>query len=156
MKTIKKFIPLVVVVSIIIGLGIAARAAIDDASIGKPVTVKLDSTANTVKMDSSTNTVKVTAHSTAITIASSSTSTAAPITQQTSRHYLELRIGSSTAAAESNEVWVNVGGPTPTVATVGSGLLVTPANPLKLNVGTVGVAFISSTTIPISYTSIAY
>lgn len=152
----KRILTLIVIVSMIVFAGVSVKAAIDDSSIGKPVTVKIDSTTNTVKMDGTTNTVKTTAYSTAITIASSSGATAAPVTQQTGRRYFELRVASSTAAAGTNEVWVNVGGPTPTVATVSSGLLVTPGDPLKLEIGTVGIAFISSTTVPISYTSITY
>jgi len=134
-------------------LPVAAALYATDSITGHVQTIAIDSTTNTVKIDATTNSVRTTPMSSATTVSSSSITVAGPVTQLTGRRYLEIRVASSTAANGTNEVWVNVGG---SVGTVSSGLLVTPANPLKLELGTVAVCFISSTTVPIAYTQTTY
>jgi len=88
-------------------------------ALGRPQTVKIDATTNTVKSEA------MTSGRLDVTVAST---TAVAISALTGRDYVEIR--SSQTAGE--EIWVGIA----TAPTVGAGLCVTAASPLKLNVGT--------------------
>lgn len=118
-----------VLVLVSLAFAFTSTAAVDTTTaLGKPTTVKIDTTANTVKMDATTNTVKSEALTSGRLDVDVASTTAVAITALTGRDYVEIR--SSQTAGE--EIWVGIA----TAPTVGAGLCVTAASPLKLNVGT--------------------
>lgn len=111
----------IVFVLVLVSLAFAlTSSAVDtDTALGKPSTVKIDSTTNSVKDE---------AYVSGRLDVDVASTTAVAITALAGRDYVEIR--SSQTAGE--EIWVGIA----TAPTVGAGLCVTAASPLKLNVGT--------------------
>ena len=136
-------------VIVLCGAILALNAAVDDTAIGKPQTVKIDSTTNTIKIHATTNTVRIQPLATSSLVTGNSSAVSELVSPLANRRKIIFRVNTA-----SKELTVNVGG---AVATAGTGLVVTSVTPLELDAGpNIAISYVASEVFSIAIAQMGY